>query len=105
MLIALGVKAAPRTKVPVFDEMIAERQVLRPRGRAVPDGGVPGCRRIPRSGKADQWEDVKFYQTVRVDPGKSRVAARLTDETPLLLDKQIGEGHVLVFASTFDNIS
>jgi len=31
--------------------------------------------------------------------------ARLTDQTPLLLEKQIGEGRVLVFASTLDNIS
>jgi hypothetical protein len=29
----------------------------------------------------------------------------LSDNTPLLLDKKIGEGRVLVFASTFDNIS
>src|SRR6185312_7517874 len=27
-----------------------------------------------------------------------------SDETPLVLDRQIGEGHVLVFASTFDNL-
>src|SRR5204863_2068282 len=59
----------------------------------------------PSVGKAGEWEDVKFYQAVKVDPGKSRVAARLSDETPLLLDKQLGEGRVLVFASTFDNIS
>jgi hypothetical protein len=32
------------------------------------------------------------------------VAARLGDQTPLLLDQQIGEGHVLVFTSTFDNL-
>ena len=56
-------------------------------------------------GQAGEWEDVKFYHAVRVEPGKSRVAARLSDETPLLLDKQLGEGRVLVFASTFDNIS
>ena len=32
------------------------------------------------------------------------MAAKLSDQTPLLLDQQIGEGHVLVFASTFDNL-
>ena len=31
--------------------------------------------------------------------------ARLSDQTPLLLEKQMGEGRVVVFASTFDNIS
>jgi hypothetical protein len=52
-----------------------------------------------------QWDTVKFYQSVHVEPGKSKVVARLSDNTPLLLEKQIGEGRVLVFASTFDNIS
>jgi hypothetical protein len=39
-----------------------------------------------------------------VDPGQSRVIARLTNQAPLLLEKQIGEGRVMVFTSTFDNI-
>ena len=38
-------------------------------------------------------------------PGNARVAARLTDQTPLLIDQQVGEGHILVFASTFDNVA
>ena len=31
--------------------------------------------------------------------------ARLADGTPLLIDKQVGEGHVLLFASGFDNLT
>jgi hypothetical protein len=54
--------------------------------------------------KDDRWDDVKFLRSIRVDPGGARVVARLTDQTPLLLDQQMGEGHVVVFASTFDNI-
>ena len=34
-----------------------------------------------------------------VDAEGARVIVRLTDQTPLLLEKQIGEGHVLLFAS------
>ena len=52
-----------------------------------------------------RWDDVKFYQAIKVDPGKARVAARLSDQTPLLLDEQVGTGRVLVFASTFDNVA
>ena len=37
--------------------------------------------------------------------GSSRVVARLADGTPLLLDKQMGEGHVLLFASGFENVT
>ena len=31
--------------------------------------------------------------------------ARLTDETPLLMEKTIGEGKVIYFGSTFDNVA
>jgi hypothetical protein len=54
--------------------------------------------------KNDRWDDVKFLRAIRVDPAGARVVAKLTDQTPLLLDQQMGEGHVVVFASTFDNI-
>jgi hypothetical protein len=40
-----------------------------------------------------------------VDPGNSRVIARLTDQTPLLLEKKIGEGTVLLFTSGLDNLT
>ena len=51
------------------------------------------------------WSDAKFYYATVVDAGHSRVVARLSDGTPLLLDKQIGQGHVLLFASGFDNVT
>jgi hypothetical protein len=54
--------------------------------------------------KDNRWDDVKFLRAIRIDPGSARVAAKLSDQTPLLVDQQIGEGHVVVFASTFDNI-
>jgi aerotolerance regulator-like protein/VWA domain-containing protein len=56
-------------------------------------------------GKPDQWGGVKFYYAVAIDPTNAQVIARLTDGTPLILEKQIGEGRVLVFASGFDNLT
>ncbi|MEX2260599.1 MAG: BatA domain-containing protein [Bryobacteraceae bacterium] len=102
--IALGRAAAVRNRVPVFDENIAEavyasRSQERFQTVAWLDPAHPSIRR------ANRWDGVKFYQVVRVEPGKARVAARLSDDTPLLLEKQVGEGRVLVFASTLDNIS
>ena len=47
---------------------------------------------------------MKFYQAIHVTPSKSRVLARLNDQTPLVLERQLGEGKVLVFTSTFDNV-
>jgi hypothetical protein len=55
--------------------------------------------------QADRWSGVKFYFAVRVDPGNSHVAARLADQTPILMEKKIGEGNVLLYASGFDNLT
>ena len=104
VLVALGRESALDKRVPVFDEPVAEMRYFardgdRFQSTAWLDEGHPSIQ------GAQHWDDVKFYQAVRVTPGAARVAARLGDETPLLLEKQIGEGRVLVFASTFDNIS
>jgi hypothetical protein len=104
LLIALGRSAAARTRIPVFDETIRETKYSGREGERFQTAAWLDTAH-PSVGKASEWVDVKFYQAVNVDPGKSRVAARLSDETPLLLDKPLGEGRVLVFASTFDNIS
>ena len=60
---------------------------------------------IPSVARAGKFDDVKFYQVVRIDAGKDRVLAKLTDGTPLLVEKKIGAGRLLIFASTFDNIA
>lgn len=56
-------------------------------------------------GKADQWGGVKFYYAVSIDPTGANVYARLADQTPLVLEKKIGEGRVVVFASGLDNLT
>jgi hypothetical protein len=48
---------------------------------------------------------VKFYYAVAVDPADSRVIARLSDQTPLLLERKIGEGRALLLASGLDNLT
>jgi hypothetical protein len=50
-------------------------------------------------------DGVRFYWTVRIDPGNGAVLARLSDESPLLIEKHIGEGRALVFGSTLDNVA
>ncbi len=104
VLVALGKASAGLRKVPVADLAMAGERYSPPEGPrfqspAYLDRAHPAIRR------ADRWEGVKFYQFVRVDPGKARVAAKLSDDTPLVIDQPVGEGRVLVFASTFDNIA
>jgi hypothetical protein len=104
LLVALGPGSAALARVPVSNEAIqgtsyAGREGDRFQIVATADAEHPSLRR------ANKLDGVQFYQVVRVDPGQSRVIARLSNQVPVLLEKQIGEGRVLVFASTFDNIS
>jgi hypothetical protein len=102
--IALGRADARMKRVPVYDEAIRETHYATAEGdRFQTVASLDPAH--PSIGQNSHWDDVKFYRTVRVEPGQGRIVARLTDETPLLLEKQVGEGRVLVFASTFDNIA
>jgi hypothetical protein len=104
LLVALGSLSAALTHVPVSGEAIqgtsySGREGDRFQIVATADAEHPSLRR------ANKLDGVQFGLVVRVDPGQSRVIARLTNQVPLLLEKQIGEGRVLVFASTFDNVA
>jgi hypothetical protein len=104
VLIALGRMAAGRATVPVSDDHVegthyAGREGAMYQTVAWQDTAHPVML------KDDRWDDVKFYQAIRVAPGSARVAARLTDQTPLLIDQSAGAGHILLFTSTFDNIA
>jgi hypothetical protein len=103
LLIALGPLSAALTHVPVSNETIQGSSYASLSGSrfetvAAADAEHPSLRR------ANKLDGVKFYQVIKVDPGQSHVIARLTNQEPLLLEKQVGEGRVIVFTSTFDNI-
>jgi hypothetical protein len=102
ILIALGTHS--RGAVPVADLVITGNHIETPEGGQFQtvtsaDATHPVIRR------ANEWSGVKFFQSVTIDPAGARVLARLSDNSPLIVEKQIGEGRVLVFASTFDNLS
>jgi Aerotolerance regulator N-terminal/von Willebrand factor type A domain len=49
-------------------------------------------------------ENVQFSRTARISVTPSaRVIAKFADGSPLILEQNVGEGHVLTFASTLDN--
>jgi hypothetical protein len=102
--IAEGTSAAHSTRIPVFGGNILQSNYYsRTSDRFLNVADADPSH--PSVEKADHWSGVKFYFAVRVDPGNSRVIARLTDQTPLLLEKKIGEGTVLLFTSGLDNLT
>jgi hypothetical protein len=105
---ALGTSAAGRGRVPIFGETIQRvhdysRESSGGHDRFLSVGETD--RSHAAVAKTGSLSGVKFYYALDVDPGDARVVARLTDHTPLLLDKKIGEGRVLLFTSGLDNLT
>jgi hypothetical protein len=104
VLIAAGTSAGHRSRVPVFgDNILATHDYTRDGARFLTVGETDSSH--PSMENSQRWAGVKFYYAVSVDPSSSRVVARLTDQTPVLLDKKIGEGHVLLLASGLDDLT
>jgi len=106
LLVVLGPASVAMPKVPVEGDPIqpgasyAARETERFLTVSDIDSGHPMMKGLER------LEGVSFYQAVRVAASKdAHVIAKLNDQTPLLLERPIGQGKVMVFTSTFDNVS
>jgi hypothetical protein len=108
LLIATGTSAGARTQIPIFGAHVVEtRDYTR-----VPAGYLSvgeSDSSYPAVAKAEGWPGVKFFYALDVDPGTgadaARVIVRLSDQTPLLLEKRIGEGRVVLLTSGLDNLT
>jgi hypothetical protein len=104
LLIAAGTSAGGRPHIPIFGARIVEtRDYSRVPDRFMAVGSSDSS--FPAVAKAGGWVGVKFFYALNVDPGDARVIVRLGDQTPLLLEKRIGEGRVLLLASGLDNLT
>jgi Aerotolerance regulator N-terminal/von Willebrand factor type A domain len=104
ILVAAGMSTGRRSRIPIIDARIAQAHFYASGGDhylAVGDTDPSH----PSIANTDRWSGVKFYYAAAADEAGSRVVARLTDGTPLLLDKKIGEGRVLLFDSGLDNLT
>jgi hypothetical protein len=104
LLIAAGTSAGARSQIPIFGAHIVEtRDYSRVPDRFMAVGSSDSS--YPAVAKADSWAGVKFFYALDVDPGAARVIVRLGDQTPLLLEKRIGEGRVVLLTSALDNLT
>jgi len=104
ILVAMGPASARRGKIPVIGDAMSEgRYYARDGARFDTVGEVD--RSFAPVGKAANWEGVKFYYVVKTDARDARVLARLTDRTPLLFERRVGEGRVVVFTSGLDKLT
>ena len=117
VLIAAGTSAGHHARIPVFGGYSGDAHGYTRNGYATvgqvdethpimtDTGGRAANNAADERRNAAGWADVKIYYAAGVDASQARVIARLSDQTPLLLEKQIGEGHVVLFASGFDNLT
>jgi hypothetical protein len=108
LLIAAGTSAGGRSQIPIFGAHIIEtRDYTRVPDHYMAVGSSDSS--YPSVAKAGGWPGVKFFYALDVDPGvgpgAARVIVRLGDQTPLLLEKRIGEGRVVLLTSGLDNIT
>lgn len=104
VLIVAGTNLGRASRIPLFGANVLDAHYYSndPSGFLMVGDTDPSH---PSIAKADRWSGAKFYFAVKVDPSGSQIAARLTDGTPLLLDKKIGEGRVLLLTSGLDNLT
>jgi Aerotolerance regulator N-terminal/von Willebrand factor type A domain len=109
VLIALGTSAAHHARIPLWGSEVKDARDYTRSGAAATVGRVdfsyPALAQEQPGRDNGGWADVKVFYASLVDAGSSRVGIQLTDGTPLLLDKQVGEGHVVLFASGLENLT
>jgi hypothetical protein len=109
VLIALGTSAARHPRVPLWDSVVQDTRDYARTGSPATVGQVdfshPALEQAQAGRDNGGWAEVKVFYAAVLHAGQARVAARLTDGTPLLLDKRLGEGHVLLLASGLENLT
>jgi len=107
ILMSLGKNAVPGAKLPASGiQVLAIRTLMLDHERALTVGSVDSS--YASFGGGQNWDGVEFFQTAKLtlpQDADTRVAARLSDGSPLLVDRKNGGGHVIVFASALDNVA
>jgi hypothetical protein len=109
VLIALGTSAGHHERIPLWGSSARDpRDYVRNGGSTTIgwlDFSYPALAQAQPGSDNGGWSEVKIFYEVPVDPGQSRVAARLADGAPLLLERPIGEGHILLLTTGLDNLT
>jgi Aerotolerance regulator N-terminal/von Willebrand factor type A domain len=100
VLLAAGPRSAGLTTVPLTDETLAATaQMSADRNLAIGDVD----RTHPALRGVDELRTARFSRSLNVEPAaEDRVLVRLADGTPLLLERALGAGRVLLFTSSLD---
>jgi hypothetical protein len=109
VLVALGTNAARHARIPLWDGTVTEAHDYAHDRAAATVGQVdfthPALRDAQPGRDNGGWAEAQVFYATVVDPRGARIAARLSDGTPLVLDKQTGQGHIVLFTSGLENLT
>jgi hypothetical protein len=109
VLVVLGIGARSHMRIPLWAGDVKDTHDYARNGAAATVGQVdfthPALEQARPGRDNGGWAETKFFYVATVDPRHARVAARLSDGTPLLLDKQMEEGRALLFTSGLENLT
>src|SRR5215469_728056 len=108
-LVVLGTRAARHASIPLWGGEVEDTHNYARSGNAAAvtqvDFSHPALEQAQPGRDNGGWSEVKVLYASVVDSAHARVAAWLADGTPLLVEKQLGEGRVLAFASGMENLT
>jgi hypothetical protein len=108
VLMTLGKNTTPGRHLPIADLQVMGLHSIDPNREALLTVASVDTS-YPAFSKAQNWGGVEFFQAAKLQlPQASpdtRVAATLSDGSPLFIDRKIGAGHALVFTSALDNVA
>jgi Aerotolerance regulator N-terminal len=104
LLISAGTAAAQQRRIPVFDASITgSHDYTRDDSRFAAVAAVNEA--YAPAGALSAWAGIKVFYVTRVDAPQAEVGLRLADQTPLLLEKPLGSGKVLLLTTGFDRLT
>jgi hypothetical protein len=109
MFIALGTHEGRHARIPVWDANVTDVHDYARTGEAATVGQVdfthPALLNQQPGRDNGGWAEAKVFYAAAIDAPGARTVARLSDGTPLVLDRQMGQGHVLLFTSGLENLT
>jgi hypothetical protein len=108
VLITLGLDAERRKHIPLWPSLLQQVHDYSAQGGediGQIDFTFPAVEQNKPTRENGGWAGTKVSYVASVDPSGARVLAKLSNGIPLLLAKQIGNGHLLLFSSGLDNLT
>ena len=104
VFLAVGPKITLAREAPLYGSRLGEARYVPREGERFQVAGEVDVSH-PALRQVERFRRVKFFRYAQLWTGKEdEVAARFADGSPMLVEHKVGDGRLLVFASSLDNV-